>query len=157
MSTKQMNNINNKNGNVNIDQSTNINNIKTKGSGIKIVINISMVLIITLVIIFVLNTFLNTNEKKIIGTWQINEQPQILITFESNGSFSMSGDGDYLNGDYTFLNDTRVQVHMNYMWADFVLYGDISINGNKMTINNMSDPDNIFGADGATITLNKTK
>ena len=69
----------------------------------------------------------------------------------------MSGDGDYLDGSYTFLNDNTVQVHMNYYWADFVLSGQISINGKKMTVENMSDPDDIFGADGATITLTKTK
>ena len=166
MSTKQTNNINNKNGNVNIDQSTTTtttitnNNIRTKVRdryAIKIDINISIVMIIALVIMFGLNAFLNTNEKKIIGTWQINEQPQILITFGNDGVFSMSGDGDYLDGNYTFLTDNTVQAHMNYMWADFVISGDISISGSKMTISNMSDPDDIFGANGATITLSKTK
>lgn len=103
--------------------------------------------------------FSNTNsiEKNIIGTWQINEQSQILVTFGENGAFSMSGGGDCLDGNYIFINDNTVQVRMDYLWTDFILSGEISINGNKMTIENMSDPDNIFGADGATITLQKTK
>ena len=109
-------------------------------------------MVIALAIVFGLNALLNTNERKIIGTWQINEQPQILVTFGNDGAFSMSEDGDY-----TFLNDSTVQVHMNYMWADFVISGNISISGNKMKISNMSDPDDIFGADGETITLSKTK
>lgn len=163
MSTTQTNNINNTNGNVNIDQSkkTTINNnknIKIKDHFvIKIAIKISIVVIIALVIIFGLSKLLNTNEKKIIGTWQINEEPQIFVTFGNDGAFSMSGDGDYLDGNYTFLSDTTVQAHMNYMWADFTISGDISISGSTMTIKNMSDPDDIFGADGATITLSKTK
>lgn len=137
----------------------NTGNVNVKGDtrkNTKITISIGSIVIIAVIAVIFFSKS-NTIEKKIIGTWQINEQPQILITFENDGSFSMSGDGDYLDGDYTFLTNNRIQVHMNYMWADFILSGDISINGNKMTINNMSDPDNIFGADGVTITLNKEK
>ena len=121
----------------------------------KITISIGSVVIIVFAIwIFISSS--NNIEKKIIGTWQIDEQPQIYVTFGENSTFSMSGDGDYLEGNYTFLGDNTVQAHMSYLWADFVLTGDISISGSKMTISNMSDPDDIFGADGITLNLTKT-
>lgn len=136
------------------------NGNKVKGDTIrkntKITISIGSVIIIA-IIFFIIFSNSNSIEKKIIGTWQINEEPQIFVTFGNGGAFSMSGDGDYLDGNYTFLSDNTVQAHMNYMWADFTISGDISISGSTMTISNMSDPDDIFGADGATITLIKTK
>lgn len=132
------------------------NKVKGDTSRTKISISIGSVVIIAIIFFVVLSSS-NSIEKKIIGTWQINEQPQISVTFGENGTFSMSGDGDYLEGSYTFLSDSTVQAHMNYLWADFVLSGDISITGNNMTISNMSDPDDIFGADGITITLERTK
>lgn len=132
---------------------------KVSGDKIKkrntIKISIGSVVIIA-VFIGIFCSFSNNIEKKIIGTWQVDEQPQIYVTFGENGSFSMSGDGDYLEGNFTFLGDSIVQAHLSYLWADFVLSGDISINGNKMTISNMSDPDDIFGTDGVTLTLTKT-
>lgn len=132
-------------------------NIKGDTKNIKISISIgSIVLIVAIAFTFLSNSKTGIR-KEIIGTWQINEQPQISVTFGENGTFSMSGDGDYLEGSYTFLSDSTVQAHMNYLWADFVLSGDISITGNNMTISNMSDPDDIFGADGITITLERTK
>lgn len=112
---------------------------------------------IIIVIAFIFFSTSNSIEKKIIGTWQIDEQPQIYVTFGENGAFSMSGDGDYLDGTYTFLSDDTVQVHITYLWADFILSGDISISGSSMTISNMRDPDDVFDVDGATITLKKTK
>ena len=165
MNQTQTNNINNQNGEVNVNQDfsthKHIDKSKTirkeKGSGTKIGIKISIVLVAIIVLCYLVSIFINTPEKKIIGTWQINEEPQILVTFRKDGAFSMSGDGDYLDGNYTFLNNNTVQVHMNYMWADFIISGDISIKGKTMTVSNMSDPDDIFGADGATITLSKTK
>ncbi len=163
MSKTQMNNIINGSENVNVNQdfSKNIDKskhiVKEKGSGNKIGIKVSIVVVAVIVLLFIINTFMNTTEKKIIGTWQINEQPQIYVTFGDNGTFSMSGDGDYLDGSYSFLSNNTVQVHMNYLWADFVLSGDISISGTNMTISNMNDPDDIFGANGVTITLKKTK
>ena len=139
-----------------IDVNGNENHVTgdTKNTQIKISIGSVVIIVVVAFIFFITSSSL---EKKIIGTWQVNEQPQIFITFGENGNFSMSGDGDYLDGDYTFLNDDIVQVHMNYYWADLILSGQISINGKKMTIENMSDPDDIFGADGMTITLIKTK
>jgi len=134
-------------------------NINVKGDtkkNTKITISIGSVVIIA-VAIFVWFSASNNLEKKIIGTWQVDEQPQIYVTFGENNAFSMSGDGDYLEGNYTFLGDSIVQAHMSYLWADFVLSGDISISGSKMTITNMSDPDDVFGADGVTLTLTKTK
>lgn len=159
MSKTQSNNNYNNNGDVNQNVNKNTSILIGGKNNIifTIVIKVSIIMVIGIFIIFGLNAFLNTNEKKIIGTRQINEQPQILITFGNDGAFSMSGDGDYLDGNYTFLTDNTVQAHMNYMWADFVISGDISISGNKMTISNMRDPDDIFGANGATITLSKTK
>lgn len=165
MNQTQTNNINNQNGEVNVNQDfsthKHIDKSKTirkeKGSETKIVIKISIVFVAIIVLCYLVSIFINTPEKKIIGTWQINEEPQILVTFGKDGAFSMSGDGDYLDGNYTFLNNNTVQVHMNYMWADFIISGDISIKGKTMTVSNMSDPDDIFGAHGATITLSKTK
>lgn len=143
-----------------IDIHENSGNVNVKGDTIKnntkITISISLALILTVIVVaFLFNS--NSLEKSIVGTWQINEQPQIFVTFEKDGIFSMSGDGDYLDGSYTFLNDNTIQVHMNYYWADFVLSGQISISGKEMTIENINDPDDVFGADGATITLTKTK
>lgn len=143
-----------------IDIHGNSGNVNVKGDTInkntKITISIGSVIILTVIaIVFLFNS--NSLEKSIVGTWQTNDQYQIFFTFEKDGTFSMSGGDDYLDGNYTFLNDNIVQVHMNYYWADLVLSGQISISGKKMTIENISDPDDIFGADGATITLTKTK
>lgn len=165
MNKIQMNNIHNENGDVKIDQSINknkiTNKIKTivsgKGSRSKIVIRVTIVFVIAIVLFYIISALKNTPEKKIIGTWQIDEQPQIYATFGENGAFSMSGDGDYLDGNYIFISDNTVQIHMNYLWADFVISGDISIKGTTMTISNMRDPDDIFGGDGATLTLTRTK
>ncbi len=143
-----------------IDIHGNSGNVNVKGDTInkntKITISIGFVTILTVIVVVFLSNS-NSLEKSIVGTWQINEQPQIFVTFEKDNVFSMSGDGDYLDGSYTFLNDNTVQVHLNYYWADFVLSGQISINGKNMIIERMSDPDDMFGADGATITLTKTK
>lgn len=153
MSNTQSNNIFSNSGDVNqtIDKSKTI----IKGNHIQIMV--AIVVLFGIILICVLGLSANSPERKIIGTWQINEQPQIFVTFGNNGSFSMSGDGDYLEGDYIFLSKNMIQAHMSYLWADFMLSGNISIVGNKMTISNMSDPDDIFGADGITITLTKTK
>lgn len=132
------------------------NKVKGDTSKTKITISIGSVVIIA-IIFFVVFSNSNSIEKKIIGTWQINEEPQIYITFGENGAFSMSDDEDYLDGTYTFISDNTVKVHMDYLWIDFFLSGDISISGSSMKITNMSDPDDIFDADGATITLKKTK
>ncbi len=133
-------------------------NVKIQGETIrkntKITIG-GLVIVVFLIFLFFPN--FNSIEKRIVGTWQINEQPQIFVTFGENGVFSMSGDGDYLDGDYVFINNNTVQAHIKYLWADFVLSGQISIKGNQMTIENMSDPDDVFGANGVTITLQKTK
>lgn len=130
---------------------------KVTGDKINKKVTISIGSVIIIVIAFIFFSTSNSIEKKIIGTWQIDEQSQIYVTFGENGAFSMSGDGDYLDGTYTFLSDDTVQVHITYLWADFILSGDISISGSSMTISNMSDPDDVFDVDGATITLKKTK
>lgn len=153
MRNSQSNNNFANNGDVN----QNFDNSKTiiKGNHIQIAIAIAVLFGIILICLVGLST--NSPERKIIGTWQINEEPQIFVTFGKNGIFSMSGDGDYLDGNYIFINKNTVQAHINYLWADFTLSGNISIIGNTMTISNMSDPDDIFGADGAKITLTKTR
>ncbi len=131
---------------------------KVKGDTNKIKISISIgTVVVALFAIIVFFSASNSIENKIIGSWQINEQPQIIVTFGDNNSFSMSGDGDYLEGNYLFLSDNKVQAHMKYLWADFIISGDISIQGDTMNVTNMSDPDDIFGADGANITLKKIK
>lgn len=166
MNNSQTNNINNKNGDVNINQDFSKNKYVDKskttrdsgnGPRIGIGIKISIAFVSIIALFYIIVAVNNTPEKKIIGTWQINEQPQIYVTFEESGMFSMSGAGDYLDGTYTFLSDNTVQVHINYLWADFVLSGDIFIIGNNMTIKNMSDPDNIFNANGIALTLKKTR
>lgn len=132
------------------------NKVKGDTSKTKITISIGSVVIIA-IILFVVFSNSNSIEKKIIGTWQINEEPQIYVMFGENGTFSMTDDEDYIEGTYTFINDNMVKVHINYLWIDFTLSGDVSISGGNMTISDMSDPDDIFDADGKTITLKKTK
>lgn len=133
---------------------------KVKGDTIKkstkISISIGTVFVASFVIL-IWFSMSNKIENQIIGTWQVDEQPQIYVTFGENESFSMSGDGDYLEGNYTFLNENTIQVHMSYLWADFVLSGNISIGGGKMTIYDIIDSDDIFGMDGVTLKLTKTK
>lgn len=165
MSRSQTNSISNENGDVNVNQDFSKNKyvdkskttIRGRDSGTRIGIKISIAFVTIIALFYIMVAITNTPEKKIIGTWQINEQPHIYVTFGENGMFSMSGAGDYLDGTYAFLSDNTVQARMNYLWADFVLSGDISIIGNNMTIRNMSDPDDIFNVNGMTLTLKKTK
>lgn len=99
----------------------------------------------------------NSLERSMIGTWQLDEQPQTYFIFGRNGEFTVLDNTASIDGTYTFLSDTTVQIHMKYFIQNYILSGDISIEGNHMTISNVSDSLGTYGTDGGTITLTKTR
>lgn len=123
----------------------------------KITISIGSVVIISVMVVFVWLFISNDLEKRIIGTWNIVEQQQIFVSFDKNNIFTASNGSDYFDGSYIFLNEDTIQINVNYLWGNFILSGQISINGNKMTIKNIKDPDDILGVDDTIITLIRTK
>ncbi|MCX4340202.1 MAG: hypothetical protein OSJ72_11210 [Lachnospiraceae bacterium] len=134
------------------------NGNKVKGDTKKTKISISIGSVVIIAVIAYVWLFLpNSLERSMIGTWQLDEQPQTYFIFGRNGEFTVLDNTASLDGTYTFLSDTTVQIHIKYFIVNYRFSGDIVIEDNHMTISNVSDSLGTYGADGETITLTKTK
>lgn len=130
-------------------------NVAIKEKNIKGAISIGSIFVIVAVL-FIYISF-NSSEKKIIGAWQVEGQSQITVVFNDDNTCSISGEGNYLTGDYLLIGDNKIQMHIQYFWEDFILSGDITIKNNMMNVTNIAGSDDIFDIDGETITLIKVK
>lgn len=139
-------------------QTINGNGNKVKGDTKKTKISISIGSVVIIAVIAYVWLFLpNSLERSMIGTWQLDEEPQTYFIFGRNGEFTVLDNTASLDGTYTFLSDTTVQIHIKYFIVNYRLSGDIVIEDNHMTISNVSDSLGTYGADGETLTLTKTR
>lgn len=139
-------------------QTINGNGNKVKGDTKKTKISISIGSVVIIAVIAYVWFFLpNSLERSMIGTWQLDEEPQTYFIFGRNGEFTVLDNTASLDGTYTFLSDTTVQIHIKYFIVNYRLSGDIVIEDNHMTISNVSDSLGTYGADGETLTLTKTR
>lgn len=88
----------------------------------------------------------NSLEKKIVGTWQLENTEQ-LYEFTNDGQFIyLSGSSNGASIKYK-ISDKKIRLSINYLGGNATVFADINIKNNTMTLSNFIDPDNFFNID----------
>ena len=131
----------------NINVPGNSNTINITNTKKKTVVTVS----ISLAVIIIFATFLhfsafNSLEKKIVGTWQLENTEQ-LYEFTNDGQFIyLSGSSNGASIKYK-ISDKKIRLSINYLGGNATVFADINIKNNTMTLSNFIDPDNFFNID----------
>lgn len=111
----------------------------------KITISIGSIVIIAIVG-FIFFSFSNSIEKKIIGTWQLNNSNS-LYEFTEDGQFIyLSGSSKGMTITYNISNKKLI-LNINILWGNTTVTANVNISGDTLILSDFTDPDDIFGVD----------
>lgn len=124
----------------------------TNGDNKDILKILKWLLVVGLAVSFVFFIFSSSSmEKRIVGRWQAVGYDD-MYEFTKGGQFvHLNGGGnDGLTIKYS-IDGEKIQFDVSNAFGQAVVFADIEISGNELTISNIVDPDEVFGLDDGEV------